>query len=293
MPYNLFIGRWMPFHEGHKYIIDSFLNNGKKVCIAVRRTEVSEKNPFSTELRKKLIREIYAGNKNVEVIDIPDIEQVVIGRGVGYSLVEAPENIQRISGTKIRRNKTLKFNDGEGLCIWLTGLSGAGKTTIANELSKLLSSRFQVEILDGDNFRKIYTPDLKFTSEDRFANLRKAMTVAKQLVDYGLIVICAFIAPYNEIREEIKEYIGEDKYLEVFINCPLEVCEERDTKGLYKKARKGEIKNFTGIDSVYEVPENPNVAVETDIHGVRVCSKIIFNEFIRRHGGLYGQRNEF
>ena len=127
----LFIGRWMPFHEGHKYIIDSFRKNGRKVAIAVRDTPVTKEQPFSTELRIRLIEKALP---NVEVFKIPDIDEVVVGRDVGYSIVQVPERIKSISGTKIREHKLIEFNEGNGMCFWFTGLSGAGKTTIAELL---------------------------------------------------------------------------------------------------------------------------------------------------------------
>jgi len=169
--YNMFIGRWSPFHEGHKYIIDSFTNNGKKVCIAVRDTYIDSKNPFSAELRKKRIEDIYKDNQNVKVIVIPDIEQVAVGRGVGYSLVETPEQIQKVSGTEIRKLTSDFYNKGDGLLIWMYGLPCAGKTYLGDKLAKELTHMgYSVQRLDGDIVRKSMCKDLGFSKEDRIEN---------------------------------------------------------------------------------------------------------------------------
>lgn len=283
MPYNLFVGRWSPFHSGHKYIIDSFLNNEKKVCIAVRETEVTEENPFSTELRKRLIERVYSGNPNVKIITIPDIEQVIVGRGVGYSIVEAPEDIQKISGTEIREHKLIKFNEGKGKVVWLTGLPGSGKTTLATLLKLGLRLKYDVEILDGDIFRRTFSKGLGFSSRDRLENIKRAMKVAKQLADYGLVVVCSFITPYRQIRNMLRKYLG-DYYIEAYIKCSISECEKRDPKGLYKKARSGEIKEFTGISSVYQIPISPDIVIDTEFHSKEECLTKIKNGIIKEIG---------
>ncbi|MFL1012252.1 adenylyl-sulfate kinase [Flavisericum labens] len=148
--------------------------------------------------------------------------------------------------------------------IWFTGLSGSGKSTIANLLEKeLYKQQIHTYTLDGDNLRRGLNKDLKFTKEGRVENLRRTAEVARLFIDAGLVVIAAFITPYNKIREDIETIVGKDYYIEVFVNTPLEVCEERDEKGLYKKARAGEIKNFTGISSPFEVPVNPTIEIQT------------------------------
>ncbi len=147
--------------------------------------------------------------------------------------------------------------------IWFTGLSGSGKTTLASLLEKqLFELNYFCQILDGDNVRSGINKNLKFTEEDRLENIRRIAEVAKLFMNCGIILICSFISPTNEIRQMAKEIIGEDDFLEIFVNAPLEVCESRDPKGLYKKARAGEIKNFTGITSPFEIPENPFVEVD-------------------------------
>ena len=162
--------------------------------------------------------------------------------------------------------------------VWFTGLSGAGKSTIANLLEKeLFKQNIHTYSLDGDNLRRGLNKDLTFSKEDRFENLRRTAETAKLLVDAGIVVIAAFITPYEKIRAEIKEIVGEQDYIEVFVNTPLEVCEERDVKGLYKKARSGEIKNFTGISAPFEIPKNFAIEVKTANEKPQVAVEKIMN----------------
>ena len=147
--------------------------------------------------------------------------------------------------------------------IWFTGLSGSGKTTLASLLEKkLFELNYFCQILDGDNVRSGINKNLKFTEEDRMENIRRIAEVSKLFMNCGIILLCSFISPTNEMRNMAKEIIGEDDFLEVFVDTPLEVCEQRDPKGLYKKARAGEIKNFTGISAPFEIPEKPFLRVD-------------------------------
>jgi len=147
--------------------------------------------------------------------------------------------------------------------IWFTGLSGSGKTTLASMLEKrLFELNYFCQILDGDNVRSGINKNLKFTEEDRMENIRRIAEVSKLFMNCGIILICAFISPTREMREMAKEIIGEDDFLEIFVDTPIEICEQRDPKGLYKKARAGEIKNFTGISSPFEVPDKPFLVVD-------------------------------
>jgi adenylylsulfate kinase len=150
-----------------------------------------------------------------------------------------------------------------GVTVWFTGLSGAGKTTITRALEKKLREQdYPVEILDGDIVRENLTKGLGFSKEDRDENIRRIGFVANLLTRHGVIVLVSAISPYREIREEVKQRIGD--FVEVFVNAPLTVCEDRDVKGLYKRARNGEIKSFTGIDDPYEPPLNPEIECRTD-----------------------------
>lgn len=147
--------------------------------------------------------------------------------------------------------------------IWFTGLSGSGKTSVASLLEKkLFELNYFCQILDGDNVRSGINRNLKFTDEDRVENIRRIAEVSKLFMNCGIILICAFISPTNEIRKMAKEIIGEDDYLEIFVNTPLVECEKRDPKGLYKKARAGEIQNFTGISAPFETPDNPFIEID-------------------------------
>src|SRR4030095_10150312 len=149
-------------------------------------------------------------------------------------------------------------------CLWFTGLSGSGKSTIANLLEKRLHADGKhTYILDGDNVRHGLNRDLGFTEADRVENIRRVAEVAKLLVDAGLIVIVAFISPFRAERQLARSLFEPDEFIEVFVDTPLEECERRDAKGLYAKARRGELKNFTGIDSDYEPPQPPEIHLRT------------------------------
>ncbi|MFC6998858.1 adenylyl-sulfate kinase [Rufibacter roseus] len=152
----------------------------------------------------------------------------------------------------------------ESQLVWFTGLSGSGKSTLALRLEHYLFHRgHKVFLLDGDNVRNGLNRDLGFSADDRKENIRRVAEVAKLMVDAGLIVVCAFISPYAEERELVKQIVGESRFMEVFVNCPLAECEKRDTKGLYAKARQGIIKDFTGISAPYETPLLPDLEVKT------------------------------
>ena len=158
---------------------------------------------------------------------------------------------------KSREEKELFLNQ-KAKVIWLTGLSGSGKSTIASNLEKeLFNQDFFCHILDGDNIRSGININLGFSVEDRKENIRRISETSKLFLSCGIIIICAVISPTNEIRQVAKNIIGENDFLEIFVDTPLDICEERDQKGLYKKARSGEIKNFTGITSPYEIPDSP------------------------------------
>jgi adenylylsulfate kinase len=163
-----------------------------------------------------------------------------------------------------------------GVTVWLTGLSGSGKSTIAHALAQTLKEKgySRLELLDGDIVRQNLTKGLGFSKADRDENIRRIGFVAHLLTRNGVIVIVSAISPYQAIRQEVKKQIGD--FLEVYVNAPLAVCESRDVKGLYKKARAGEIKQFTGIDDPYEAPENPDAECCTDREPVADCvAKII------------------
>lgn len=164
-----------------------------------------------------------------------------------------------------------------GVTVWFTGLSGAGKTTITKAVEQQLRSRgYNIEILDGDIVRENLTKDLGFSKEDRDENIRRIGFVAHLLSRNGVIVLVSAISPYREMRREVKKRIGD--FIEVYVNAPLAVCEERDVKGLYKKARAGQIQHFTGIDDPYEEPENADVECRTDIETIEESVAKVLNK---------------
>ncbi|MCT8345168.1 MULTISPECIES: adenylyl-sulfate kinase [Photorhabdus] len=151
-------------------------------------------------------------------------------------------------------------NGHPALVIWFTGLSGSGKSTVAGALEQALFQRgIKTYLLDGDNLRHGLCSDLGFSEQDRQENIRRVGEVASLMVDAGLVVLTAFISPHKAERKKVRELLEPGQFIEVFVDTPLEICESRDPKGLYKKARAGEIRHFTGIDSVYEVPDNPEI----------------------------------
>lgn len=178
--------------------------------------------------------------------------------------------------TTVTHEDRIQLKQQKPVVLWFTGLSGSGKSTVANAVeSKLLSLGKHSYLLDGDNVRHGLNKDLGFSDDDRVENIRRIGEVAKLFVDSGAIVLTAFISPFIADREQVRGLMAEDKFLEVFIDTPLEVCEQRDPKGLYKKARAGEIKNFTGIDSKYEVPLSPEIHVKTAGKSVAECAESV------------------
>ena len=164
----------------------------------------------------------------------------------------------------IKKEERTALNKHGALLIWFTGLSGSGKSTIANALEKaLFSNDIHTYLLDGDNVRQGINANLTFSPEDRSENIRRIGEIANLMIDAGLVVLASFVSPYREDREKVKSIVGFDNFVEVFVNTSIEECERRDVKGLYAKARKGEIKNFTGVNAPYELPLNPDIEVVT------------------------------
>jgi adenylylsulfate kinase len=172
----------------------------------------------------------------------------------------------------------------KGVVIWMTGLSGSGKSTIAKVIEKKLHEKNKLTyILDGDNVRHGLNNDLGFSKKDRIENLRRVTEVGKLFVDLGVVTIVSFISPYREDRERIKNYFSEGEFIEVYIKCSLKECERRDVKGLYQKARNGDIKDFTGIDSEYEPPFNPELVLDTENISADELSDIVINYLIENN----------
>jgi adenylylsulfate kinase len=192
-----------------------------------------------------------------------------------------PKNIFPVFDKIISKEKKEKLLNQKGKVVWLTGLSGSGKTTIALQLEKeLYKLGFLVQILDGDNIRAGINNNLSFSESDRTENIRRIAEVSKLFLNCGIITINCFVSPTIKMRQIAKKIIGKENYYEIFINADLETCEKRDVKGLYKKARNGEIKNFTGIDSQYEKPNNPNLEVNTSQLSIDQSIEIILKNVL-------------
>jgi adenylylsulfate kinase len=180
---------------------------------------------------------------------------------------------------QISRAQKEILNGHKSFVVWLTGFSGSGKSTVANQLEiALFEKGVRSFCLDGDNTRLGINKDLGFSSADRTENIRRVAEMAKLFLESGTIVITSFISPLISDREMAKKIIGSTDFVEVFINCPLAICEQRDVKGLYAKARKGEIKDFTGIDSPFEAPLNSDIELFTNQNSIEECVKIILEK---------------
>lgn len=180
----------------------------------------------------------------------------------------------------------VQLNGHKAAVLWFTGLSGSGKSTVANAVDLMLHQQgVKTYVLDGDNVRHGLNGDLGFSDKDRVENIRRVSEVAKLFADAGLLVSTAFISPFISDRKMVRELLPNQQFIEVFIDTPLAVCESRDPKGLYKKARAGEIKNFTGIDSAYEAPVTPEVHVETAEKSIETCALQVIN-YLKSEGYL-------
>lgn len=251
MTKSLFIGRWQPFHAGHKALIDSVLSEGKEVVVAIRDTPFGPNNPYSTYDRTKMIHSVY-GNE-VETIVIPDIAEVVHGRGVGWGVreLELPDHIEEISGTKVRE----RLNGGT--ILWLTGNSGAGKTTLANQLKALIGEN--AVILDGDEMRLSISVDEGFSFQDREKHNKRVARLAKVLESRGHFVIVSVIAPSRAIRRAV-ERICRPSW--VFVQRKLKPDTERP----------------------YEAPTHPDIIVNHDKMTPLESAQHVIMEWSKKHG---------
>jgi adenylylsulfate kinase len=189
--------------------------------------------------------------------------------------------------TRHRRNQQ---NNHKSAVLWFTGLSGSGKSTLAHCIEEeLYQLGCRTIVLDGDNVRHGLCGDLGFSDVDRKENLRRIGEMSKLFVEAGVITLTAFISPFSDDRNRVKSLMNQSEFIEIFVDCSIDVCEKRDTKGLYKKARKGEVANFTGISSPYEPPENPDLVVDTGSQTLDESAKLVMNLLIDR--GIINNEN--
>ncbi|MCU0431034.1 MAG: adenylyl-sulfate kinase [Cytophagaceae bacterium] len=193
------------------------------------------------------------------------------------------ENIHPIFDSILNRQDKERLLKQRSLVVWMVGLSGSGKSTLARAIERDLHEQGHLtQLLDGDNLRTGINNNLGFSEADRNENIRRAAEVSKLFLNCGVISICSFISPTEEIRKNARGIIGDTDFFEVYVNAPFEVCEQRDVKGLYKKARKGELKNFTGLDAPFEAPQHPAVEVRTDQHSLEECRNQILAAIYER-----------
>ena len=188
------------------------------------------------------------------------------------------QNLYSTKDSLLSRKDKEKLLNQKGICVWLTGLSGSGKTTIANFVSRQLhNGGVYTQVLDGDNIRLGINKNLSFSDQDRKENVRRIAEVAKLFVEAGVVTFCCFVSPTREMRKLAKNVIGENDFFEVFVSTNLETCETRDVKGLYKKARRGEIKDFTGVSSPFESPVNPDLVLNTEDKSINEIGNTLIN----------------
>lgn len=247
--------------------------------LATKTLELNAIGVVEISTTQKISFAPYAENRALgSFVLIDKMSNATVAAGLLHFSLRRADNIHW-QATDIDRNAHAQLKNQKPLLLWFTGLSGSGKSTIANELEKILHTMNRhTFLLDGDNVRHGLNKDLGFTDADRVENIRRIGEVSKLMVDAGLIVLSAFISPFRAERDMVREMLPEGEFIEIFVDTPLEVAEQRDVKGLYKKARAGELKNFTGIDSPYEPPLNPDIRVNTAQMSAQEAAQHIVNQ---------------
>jgi bifunctional enzyme CysN/CysC len=257
--------------------------------VAAERLELNEIGVCELELDRPIVFEPYAESRDLGgFILIDRLTNNTVGAGLLHFALRRSQNVhwQALDVNKEAR----AAQKGQRACVlWLTGLSGAGKSTIANLVEKkLLALGRHTYLLDGDNVRHGLNKDLGFTDQDRVENIRRVAEVAKLMVDAGLIVLVSFISPFRAERRTARDLFEPGEFMEVYVDTPMSVAEARDPKGLYRKARRGELKNFTGIDSPYEPPEAPEIRIDTTMLAAEAAADRIIEHLAG--AGLLGGR---
>ena len=246
--------------------------------LSTHAMSMNEIGELTLSLDKAIPFESYVSCKGLGAFVLVDrYSSATVGAGmINFSLRRA-QNVHR-QALVVDKEARVKLNNYPGKCLWFTGLSGSGKSTIANAVEQVLHKRgIRTYILDGDNVRQGLNKDLGFTDADRVENIRRIAEVAHLMVDAGLVVLTAFISPFRSERDMARALFDDDEFIEIYVDVPLETAEQRDPKGLYKKARRGDLPNFTGIDSDYEAPEKAELDIHTAEMTVDQCIKIILD----------------
>ncbi|MEL6423783.1 MAG: adenylyl-sulfate kinase, partial [Pseudomonadota bacterium] len=253
---------------------------------AARTLELNEIGYCKFALDKPVAFDAYADNRVTgSFVLIDRFTNATVGAGVISHPLRRASNI-RWHDMKIDKQVRAAANGQRPCVLWFTGLSGSGKSTVADRLEqKLHALGHRTYLLDGDNVRHGLNRDLGFTDEDRVENIRRVAEVARLMVDAGLIVITSFISPFRSERQLARDLMEAGEYIEVFVDTPLEICEARDPKGLYKKARAGELRNFTGIDSDYEAPQAADIVLKAGEQDPDALADVVV-AYLRDHGGL-------
>jgi bifunctional enzyme CysN/CysC len=254
--------------------------------MAASKLDLNEIGVCNIELDRPIAFDPYQINRDTGgFILIDRITNDTVGAGMLHFALRRASNVQW-QALDVNKAGRAAMKGQKPCVLWYTGLSGAGKSTIANLVDKKLHSmKRHTYLLDGDNIRHGLNKNLGFTDADRVENIRRISEVAKLMVDAGLIVSTAFISPFRAERQMARSLLGEGEFIEIFVDTPIGVAEQRDPKGLYKKARRGDLKNFTGIDSPYEFPESPEIWLDTTaITPEQASEKVV--AYLQEHGML-------